>query len=92
MKIGIFDALALITEEKPLLKAVYIPTAQECIILDKNGFCIESLDAEAFFLFMTGARTIVDNDGRVYHYLDVEYQTKSTKEEVEQFIKLLKNE
>lgn len=87
-----YNKLSLLNYEGDVLRAYHIPLAKCFLIIDDQKQIVESLKKQELIEFLEGKREITTSYGKTYDFSKEHEGAKRTSEEINEFLKLQKDE
>lgn len=92
MKNKDYKKLSLINYEGDVLKAYHIPLAKTFLVIDDHGYIVESCSKKELIDFLEGRKEITTSYGKTYNFTKEHEAAKRSPEEINEFLKLQKDE
>jgi hypothetical protein len=87
-----YKKLGLLNFEGDVLKAYHIPTANIFLIIDDQGTIVDSLSKKELIEFFDGEREITTSYNKNYNFIKEHENAKPSQEQIDEFLKLQKDE
>lgn len=92
MKNKDYKKLSLLNYEGDVLKAYHIPLAKTFLVIDDHGHIVESCSKKELIDFLEGRKEITTSYGKTYNFTKEHEGAKRSPEEINEFLKLQKDE
>lgn len=92
MKNKDYKKLSLLNYEGDVLKAYHIPTANIFLIVDDHGYIVESCTKKELVDFLEGRKEITTSYGKTYNFTKEHENAKPSQEQIDEYLKLQKDE